>query len=101
MIHAPICTRSTEYPKVKTFAIHPGAVDTAMTRNANVPDVEAWLTEKPELVAAVSIALASGRLDWLSGRFFDSRWDIDEVEKLKERILEKDLLVSKLAVKLD
>ncbi|VDB85697.1 unnamed protein product [Peniophora sp. CBMAI 1063] len=88
-----------EYPGVHTLAVHPGTVDTDMTRGSGIP--EEYLTEKPELVSAVLLAITSGRLDWLSGRFFDSRWDIDEVEKLKEKILAKDALVSKLDVKLD
>ncbi|VDB85695.1 unnamed protein product [Peniophora sp. CBMAI 1063] len=88
-----------EYPTVCSLAVHPGTVATDMTRGSGIP--EEYLTEKPELVSAVLLALTSGRLDWLSGRFFDSRWDIDEVEQLKEKILAKDALVSKLDVKLD
>ncbi|KZV63877.1 NAD-P-binding protein [Peniophora sp. CONT] len=88
-----------EYPRVKSFAVHPGTIDTDLSRSFGLPSE--FFTETPELTSAIFIALSSGRLDWLSGRFFDARWDIDEVEQLKEKILEKDALVSKLVVRLD
>ena len=81
------------------FAVHPGAVDTELSRASGAD--RKWFTAPPELSSGTFLALTSGKLDWLRGRFYDSTWDIDEVSKLKEKILEKDALVSKLVVKLD
>lgn len=61
----------------------------------------AFFNDPAELSSATFLALTSGKYDWLTGRFYDSTWDIDEVAELKEKILEKDALVSKLVVKLD
>ncbi|VDC07857.1 unnamed protein product [Peniophora sp. CBMAI 1063] len=81
---------------VKSFAIHPGAVWTDLSRDAGSP--EKLFIDKPELAAATALALASGEYDWLSGRFIDATVDLGDVEKLKEQILSKDALVSKLVV---
>ncbi|KZV63871.1 NAD-P-binding protein [Peniophora sp. CONT] len=88
-----------EYPTTKAFAVHPGAVNTVSARGSGLD--MAWFTDPTELSSGTFLALTSGKYDWLSGRFYDSTWDIDEVAKLKEKILEKDALVSKLVVKLD
>ncbi|VDC05922.1 unnamed protein product [Peniophora sp. CBMAI 1063] len=88
-----------EHPSVKPFAVHPGAVDTELTRESGAD--KTWFTDPPELSSGTFLALTSGKYDWLRGRFYDSTWDIDEVAQLKEKILEKDALVSKLVVKLD
>ena len=81
------------------MAIHPGAVDTETSRTSGIPSE--FFTDPPELAASTALALTSGKYDWLSGRYYDSTWDIEEVSKLKEKILEKDALISKLVVKLD
>ncbi|KAG9049707.1 hypothetical protein FS837_009352 [Tulasnella sp. UAMH 9824] len=47
---------------------------------------------------ATILRLTSGSEDWLSGRFFDSTWGLDEVAKQKEAILEEDALKIRLAL---
>ena len=108
----------TEYPDVTTIAIHPGAVWTNLSKDSGLP--ESVFVDTPELAAATVLALTSGKYDWLSGRyvlyvapsacrlaclhiavlrrFVDSTQDLGELEKLKEKILEKDALVAKLAL---
>ncbi|VDB85685.1 unnamed protein product [Peniophora sp. CBMAI 1063] len=86
-----------EYPAIHTFAIHPCSVPTEFTQKARIGNV--LLPDKPDLAAGTALALCSGRYDWLAGRYVDSNWDLDEVEeKYKAQIIEKDLLVSKLAL---
>ena len=55
-----------EYPDVSAFAVSPGLVETDLTKNAAFP--EDIFTETPELVSATTLALTSGKYDWLSGR---------------------------------
>ncbi|KAI0066529.1 NAD-P-binding protein [Artomyces pyxidatus] len=85
-----------EYPGVKSFAVHPGSVmtDMALRSNAPVP-----FDTKPELPASTVLYLASGKGDWLSGRYVSSLWDLGEVEeKFRDAIVEKNALVQKLAL---
>lgn len=44
------------------------------------------------LVGGVSVYLSHPHADFLSGRFLDSRWDIDQVVERKEEIVQNDLL---------
>ncbi|KAG8829792.1 hypothetical protein FRC17_006027 [Serendipita sp. 399] len=78
-----------EYPNVRSFALIPGLVPTDML-------VEAFRSlslDKASLVAGLSVFLsASPDADALSGRFLDSRWDIEEVLAKKGEIVSKDLL---------
>jgi NAD(P)-dependent dehydrogenase (short-subunit alcohol dehydrogenase family) len=84
---------------VKCFAIHPGGVPTAL--GMNMPDaMHAFLVDSPELAAGFILWLCSGKADWAKGRFLSANWDVDEVNQLKDRILERDLLVNRLRVSL-
>jgi hypothetical protein len=44
------------------------------------------------LGGALCVWLTKQRREWLSGRWLDARWDVEELERRKEEILEKDLL---------
>ncbi|KAI0034543.1 NAD-P-binding protein [Vararia minispora EC-137] len=89
-----------EYPEIKIFSFHPGGVRTELAISTRLEEkfgVE--FSDPPELAAAATLCLTSGRYDWLNGRFYSVCWDIEEVERdWKDKILEKELLVSKLAV---
>lgn len=84
-----------EYPEVKTFAIHPGTIRTAINADAHqlpTPDTTA-------LPAATILYLTAGNADWLHGRYISSNWDMYELEKdWKEKILAQGSLVTKLAI---
>ncbi|KAG8913585.1 hypothetical protein FRC00_002075 [Tulasnella sp. 408] len=87
---------------VKAIAMHPGAVATAFS--AYIIDqnpglgLKEFFTDDPKLNAWTQVRLTSGSEDWLSGRFFDSTWGLDEVAKQKEAILEEDALKIRLAL---
>ncbi|KAG8936982.1 hypothetical protein FRC02_009119 [Tulasnella sp. 418] len=84
---------------VKSFAIHPGAVKTDVSLtliNSGVP--ESVFSDSPELAAWSQVRLTSGSEDWLSGRFLSTNWDLDELGKLKEAIVEQDALKNRLAL---
>ena len=61
-----------EYPHIKTFAIHPGMIDTALSRSSGME--YDTLPDTTELPAATMLYLASGKVDWLSGRYVSSRY---------------------------
>lgn len=83
---------------VKCFAVHPGGVPTNLAKN--MPEaIHSNLVDEPELAAGFMVWLSSGKADWAAGRFLSSNWDVDELLKMKEEILEGDLLVNRLRTK--
>lgn len=81
-------TLDAEYPNLRTFAVIPGLVETDMLLEAmrGIP------LDQASLVGGVSVYLSHPHADFLSGRFLDSRWDIDQVVERKEEIVQNDLL---------
>ena len=74
------------------------AYATALARN--MPEERhAALIDSPDLSAGFVVWLCSGKADWARGRYLSSTWDVDELTRLKERIVEDDLLVNRLRVK--
>jgi NAD(P)-dependent dehydrogenase (short-subunit alcohol dehydrogenase family) len=82
---------------VKCFAIHPGGVLTALGENMP-PELHTLLRDSPELAAGFTVWLCSGSADWARGRYLSSNWDVAELSRLKDRILQDDLLVNRLRV---
>jgi len=79
------------------FATHPGGVKTELAYN--MPE-ELWklLVDEPELPAHTFAWLCKEPRPWLNGRFISVSWDMEELEKKKEEIVEGDLLKFRLAV---
>jgi hypothetical protein len=48
------------------------------------------------LAGGFCVWLTKEKRSWLSGRYLDSRWDMDELVKRKDEIVEKDLLKLKI-----
>jgi len=65
--------------------------------------VISWLT-KTVLIDDVGLCggfcvwLTKEKRDWLSGRYLDARWDIEELLRNKEEVVSKDLLKFRLAL---
>jgi NAD(P)-dependent dehydrogenase (short-subunit alcohol dehydrogenase family) len=73
---------------IPVFSISPGLVQTEMT--SSFPDDAPWTP--PELAPRLVLALASGRLDALAGRYLHAEHDdIDDVAARAEEIAERDL----------
>ncbi|KZS87420.1 NAD-P-binding protein [Sistotremastrum niveocremeum HHB9708] len=86
-----------EHPKVKTMAMHPGSIKTAMA--VTNPGLAHFLIDTPQLPAGTILQLTSGRYDWFSGRYVSANWDLEEVERdWKEKIIASEALVSRLAI---
>ncbi|TGO40027.1 hypothetical protein BHYA_0043g00130 [Botrytis hyacinthi] len=74
--------------------VHPGAVATPMAAG-NTPEVFLpYLVDSVDLCGGFCVWLSKNIKDlkWMNGRFLDARWDIDELLKRKEDVVEKDLL---------
>ncbi|TFY75962.1 hypothetical protein EWM64_g8052 [Hericium alpestre] len=88
-----------EYPSLKTFAFPPGLIQTELfIKNPHYAPPE---YDSVQLPAATLLYLSAGKADWLSGRYVDAAWDLEEVERdWKDKILESQALVNRLTIPL-
>ncbi|KAF2686125.1 NAD(P)-binding protein [Lentithecium fluviatile CBS 122367] len=78
------------------FSIHPGGVKTELA--LNMPEfMHAILNDTPELAADSLVWLCKEKREWLAGRFVSVTWDLEELERRKDEIVEKDLLKFRMA----
>jgi NAD(P)-dependent dehydrogenase (short-subunit alcohol dehydrogenase family) len=81
-------------------AIHPGNVLTdILGPNGPRPEIAHVFTETVELAGDSIVWMAGGqgeRKAWISGRYLTVCWDLPELDAIKTRIVEKDLLKPKL-----
>lgn len=56
------------------------------------------LVDSPELSGAVCVYLSTKDADFLRGRYVSAQWDLPELAKRKDEILEKDLFKMQLRV---
>ncbi|KAG9035176.1 hypothetical protein FRB95_011910 [Tulasnella sp. JGI-2019a] len=88
---------------VKSFSVHPGAVLTNLSTPfaQSLPDGgKEVFTQTSALSAWTYVRLTCGTEDWLSGRFLDVTVDLDELAKLKTKIVEQDALKNRLSLPL-
>lgn len=102
LTHFTACLAAAAAPHgVKVFAFCPGFVRSAMTErlatSAEMSHIARALAEgrdtPMERVTGAFLRLASGRLDFLSGRHVDARDDLDALERSAARIERDNLLV--------
>ncbi|KAF1925041.1 NAD(P)-binding protein [Didymella exigua CBS 183.55] len=90
---------AVENPNVVAIALHPGIVDTEMTKEM----FKRFALDTPDLVGGIGVWLAGWEgLDrsFLSGRFVASNWDVEDLVGRKDEIVEKELLKITLNAKL-
>lgn len=75
---------------VQCIAFHPGGVaETELT--AGAPEwLARLLTDTAELAGATALWLSLPRAAWLSGRYVDARWDMEELEELRGQVEGRD-----------
>jgi 3-oxoacyl-[acyl-carrier protein] reductase len=84
-----ILARQLEPHGIPVFTISPGLVRTQMTEDV-FPDDAPWTP--PELAPRLVRALASGRLDRLSGRYIHAEHDdVEDLARRADEIVERDL----------
>ena len=80
------------------FALHPGAMVTPQTKNHAGETWKDILADDAGLAGALCVWLSKGKKEWLSGRFVSGNWDMEELEGMKCKIVEGDLLKYRMAV---
>ena len=59
-----------------------------------------YLVDSPELAAGFAVWLCSGQADWAAGRYLSATWDVGELQAMRQRVLDGDLLVNRLRARL-
>ncbi|PSN70707.1 NAD(P)-binding protein [Corynespora cassiicola Philippines] len=77
------------------IALNPGAVKTKLS-SVLPSSLEKYLEDTVELSADTVVWISKERRNWLAGRFVTATWNMEELEKRKEEISEKDLLKFKM-----
>ncbi|RYP41946.1 hypothetical protein DL768_010421 [Monosporascus sp. mg162] len=74
-----------------TFCVNPGAIKTKITEHT--PEmVRDALPDRPDIAGDTIAWLAAERREWLGGRYISCPWDMEELMKKKDEIIEKDKL---------
>ncbi len=77
--------------------MHPGGVLTDMGSAGDLPEyVKKMLIDKPALPGGTAVYLSTERARFLMGRFVPATWDMEQLEKERERIEEEDLLKTRV-----
>lgn len=61
-------------------------------------DTGTVLIDTPELAAGFIVWLTKGQRTWLSGRYLSATWDVDELESMKDDIVQNDKLKNRMVV---
>jgi NAD(P)-dependent dehydrogenase (short-subunit alcohol dehydrogenase family) len=79
-----------------TLSVNPGAIKTKITET--LPEkVRNSFPDSPEIAGDTIAWLAAQRAEWLGGRYVSCPWDMEELMKRKDEIIEKDLLKMRMA----
>ena len=79
-------------------AIHPGAVNPEIAPPGLPEALKKISLDSSSLCGAFLIWLVKEKREWLNGRYLDATWDVEELEKKKEEIVEGDKLKMRLVV---
>ena len=79
-------------------ALHPGAVLSDLPKPGMSERTRNASKDSPFLCGAFILWLVREKRDWLNGRYLDATWDVDELEKKKDEIVEGDKLKMRLVV---
>lgn len=86
---------------VLAAAIHPGAVMTEMAERTAPEEFMRFLVDDPGLCGGFCVWLGGeggGDRMWLGGRHLVAKWDVDELVRRKDEIVDKDLLKARVAL---
>ena len=79
------------YQGLLAFCVNPGATKTKMTEGA--PEaVRNALPDSPDIAGDTIAWSAAERREWLCGRYVSCTWDMEELMKRKDEIVEQDKL---------
>lgn len=81
---------ASEHPAITTASLDPGIVATDM--NDGVEFLAPYCLDQPGLVGGTAVWLASGDKRFMSGRYICANWDVEEIERRKDEIMELNSL---------
>jgi len=79
---------AAENPNVSAIALHPGLVETDMLSGA----LAHFDHDSPELAGSIAAWLASDEAKFMSGRYTNANWDVEEFTARRDEIVKEDLL---------
>jgi NAD(P)-dependent dehydrogenase (short-subunit alcohol dehydrogenase family) len=87
-----------EYGKqgIRALAFHPGGIASTGMGQTAPEQYRANLIDTVELAAGTALYLTTPEAGFLDGRFVYSNWNMEHVEKLKDSIVEENLLVARI-----
>ncbi|KAE8419465.1 hypothetical protein BDV36DRAFT_138131 [Aspergillus pseudocaelatus] len=75
-----------------TFCVNPGAIKTKISEGVLPGMVRDGFPDSPDIAGDTIAWLAAERREWLRGRYVSCPWDMEELMKNKDEIVEKDKL---------
>ncbi|MCJ1387182.1 hypothetical protein MMC18_000022 [Xylographa bjoerkii] len=81
-----------EQPSLRVFNLHPGMIETDMSRKTGMTVAGGAVMDDVGLPAAFCVWLASRESDFVKGRFVWANWDVEELKQMEQAIKEKNLL---------
>jgi len=82
---------------IVAYAVHPGIVGNDRPP-PGMPETFLKGPDDPALCGAFCLWLLKEKREWLSGRYVSCNWDVDELESMKDEIVEKDKLKMRLVI---
>lgn len=80
--------------------MHPGVVDTEITRFFKIKESFGWKMDSPDLAGGTALFLTTPAAEFLRGRWVSSSWRMDQLVNMQAEILRGGLLKSGLNAKL-
>ncbi|KAK8104408.1 uncharacterized protein PG998_011441 [Apiospora kogelbergensis] len=95
--HHVVPAMSAYQTRLVAVTVHPGCIHTelALGLPANYHHL---LTDAPELPADTFVWIAKERRAWLSGRYLEANWDMEEFEGKQEDVVKRDVLKFRMTV---
>lgn len=81
---------------VRCVAFHPGGIATTGMGQRAPEQFRGSLLDTPELAAGTALYLSTPETSYLNGRLIFADWNMEELEKLKDSIINDNLLVSRI-----
>lgn len=79
---------AAENPNVTAIALHPGIVETDMTDAS----FKKFAKDTPALVGGVGVWLTGEEAKFLTGRYVNVNWDVEELVQRKAEIVKEGML---------
>ncbi|XXH00744.1 hypothetical protein Hte_007094 [Hypoxylon texense] len=81
-----------EQPGLRVFSIHPGMVIAENGRGMVVEHFKPFTKDTAALTGGLTLYLSTPKADFLKGGYIHANWDVEELEKHKDEIVEKKLV---------